>query len=103
MHSHRPPGAPARYSARTQIKPINFYCAHQEAQAVFIMGDFNDWNPASHPMVKQHDGTWFAQLQLNHGHHHYQFLVDGKPTLDPRAQGIGRNELNEKVSLIAVS
>jgi hypothetical protein len=29
--------------------------------------------------------------------------VDGKPVLDPRAQGIGRNELNEKVSLIAVS
>jgi hypothetical protein len=40
---------------------------------------------------------------LGHGHHHYQFLIDGKPTLDPRAQGIARNEQNEKVSLIAVS
>jgi hypothetical protein len=31
------------------------------------------------------------------------FLVDGKPTLDPRAQGVAPNEANEKVSLLAVS
>jgi hypothetical protein len=31
------------------------------------------------------------------------FLIDGKPTLDPRAQGIARNERNEKVSLLAIS
>ncbi|MDB6025722.1 MAG: hypothetical protein JWM68_1945 [Verrucomicrobiales bacterium] len=54
-------------------------------------------------MKKQFDGAWTAQVQLNHGHHHYCFLVDGHPTLDPRAQGIARNEKNEKVSLLAVS
>jgi 1,4-alpha-glucan branching enzyme len=103
MHSNRPHGRVNRYSAKTHLKPINFYCNAPEAAEVFISGDFNDWNPTSHRMEKQHDGTWFAQLQLNHGHHHYLFIIDGKPTLDPRAQGIGRNELNEKVSLIAVS
>lgn len=54
-------------------------------------------------MPRQHDGTWFAPLQLYHGHHHHLFFVDGKPVLDTRAQGIGRHELNEKVSLIALS
>ena len=54
-------------------------------------------------MKKQADGSWFTQVSLNHGHHHYQFLVDGKPTLDPRAQGVARNERNEKVSLLSVS
>ena len=103
MHSSRPPGGNPRYSAKNIVKPINFYCNATAASQVFIVGDFNDWNPAAHPMEKQFDGSWFAQLQLSHGHHHYLFLVDGKPTLDPRAQGIGRNELNEKVSLIAVS
>jgi hypothetical protein len=29
--------------------------------------------------------------------------VDGKPTLDPRAQGIARNEKNEKVSMMSVN
>ena len=103
MHSNHAPGRLNRYSAKTHVKPINFYCNAPEAAAVFLAGDFNDWNPTAVPMEKQHDGTWFAQVQLNHGHHHYLFLVDGKPVLDPRAQGIGRNELNEKVSLIAVS
>jgi len=94
---------PSRYSAKAQTKPTNFYCNAPDATAVFIAGDFNDWDEKSHPMHRQPDGTWFAQLALNHGHHHYWFVVDGKPTLDPRAQGIGRNEMNEKVSLIAVS
>ncbi len=104
MHSIRPADGNTRYSAKHQIKPVNFYFQDAgHASAVFIVGDFNDWNPTAHPMTRQFDGTWSAQLQLSHGHHHYLFLVDGKPTLDPRAQGIARNELNEKVSLIAVS
>ena len=103
MQSYRSNGIRNGYSAKAQLKPINFYCEAPAAAEVFVAGDFNDWNSSSHRMEKRHDGTWFAQLQLNHGHHHYLFFIDGKPTLDPRAQGIGRNEMNEKVSLIAVS
>jgi 1,4-alpha-glucan branching enzyme len=103
MESYRLHGGPKRYSAKNHLKPVNFYCNAPEAAEVFVTGDFNDWSPTSHPMEKRQDGTWFAQLQLNHGHHHYRFVIDGKPALDPRAQGIGRNEMNEKVSLIAVS
>ena len=33
----------------------------------------------------------------------YQFLVDGEPMLDPRANGVARNTRNERASLIAVS
>ena len=94
---------PSRYSAKAQSKPINFYCTAPDATAVCLAGDFNDWDPAAQPMQRQADGTWFAQIHLPHGHHHYWFIVDGKPTLDPRAQGIGRNEMNQKVSLLAVS
>jgi 1,4-alpha-glucan branching enzyme len=104
MHSHESLfNRPSRYSAKAHAKPTNFYCAAPDAKEVFIAGDFNDWDMKSHPMHRQPDGTWFTQLALAHGHHHYWFVVDGKPTLDPRAQGIGRNEMNEKVSLVAVS
>jgi len=34
-------------------------------------------------MKRQPDGAWLLQVQLNHGHHHYRFLVDGKTVLDP--------------------
>jgi 1,4-alpha-glucan branching enzyme len=97
------PGSADRYSAKKMAKPVNFICLAPEAQQVFLVGDFNDWHPEAAPMKKQIDGAWTTQLQLNHGHHHYCFLVDGKATLDPRAQGIARNEKNEKVSLLAVS
>jgi 1,4-alpha-glucan branching enzyme len=97
------PGSGDRYSAKKMLKPVNFVCVAPQAQEVFLVGDFNDWHPGATPMARQFDGAWTAQVQLNHGHHHYQFLVDGKPMLDPRAQGIARNEKNEKVSLLAVS
>jgi len=92
-----------RYSAKKMAKPINFVCVAPDARHVFLMGDFNDWDPGSHPMKRQPDGAWLSQIPLTHGHHHYRFLVDGRPTLDPRAQGVARDHRGEKVSLLAVS
>lgn len=92
-----------RYSAKNMAKPVNFFCLAPEARQVSLIGDFNDWHANSNPMTRQPDGSWHVVVSLNHGHHHYQFLVDGKPTLDPRANGIARNEKNERVSLLAVS
>lgn len=85
------------------LKPVNFYCHAPQAAQVTLAGDFNGWDAAAYPMQKQPDGIWFIQVPLNHGHHQYWFIVDGAPVLDPRAHGIGRNERNERVSLLAVS
>ncbi len=103
MHQVRAFFAPDRYSAKKMAKPINFICAAPEAKQVHLAGDFNDWNPTSHPMKRQPDGKWLLQVYLNHGHHHYRFLVDGKPVLDPRAHGIARDHQGGKASLVAVS
>src|SRR5258708_35418707 len=98
----KPPSANP-YSAKNMTKPISFYCAAPEADTVSLIGDFNDWNPLSHPMQRRVDGWWFLQLPLTHGHHQYQFLVDGIPTLDPHAAGTTRNGRYAQVSVIAVS
>lgn len=82
---------------------MNFYCSAPQAKSVFLVGDFNDWNPAAHPMARRVDGWWFLQVELSNGHHHYRFLVDGKPMLDPRATGTAVNEQKEEVSLLALS
>jgi len=103
MHSFDFSGSLTRYSAKKIVKPVAFICQMASAKHVSIAGDFNDWDPTSHPMVRQPDGAWRTELPLNHGHHHYLFIVDGKPMLDPRAQGVARNHKNEKVSLVAVS
>lgn len=109
MHSHpsrltQGHGGPVhRYSAKKMKKPINFFCQAPAAGWVAVAGDFNDWSPEAHPMRQGPDGAWHLQIPLHHGHHRYVFVIDGKPTLDPRAQGVARNEHNERVSLMSVS
>src|SRR5439155_5592243 len=75
-----------RYGAGKVAKSVTFYCAAPNANSVRLVGDFNRWNPASHPMRRRVDGWWFIEVQLTHGHHRYRFLVDTKPVLDPRAR-----------------
>jgi 1,4-alpha-glucan branching enzyme len=94
---------PKRYSAGKTLKPIPFACNAPDAQAIFLAGDFNNWSETSHPMQRQIDGAWQLMVPLNHGHHHYVFVVDGKHVLDPRASGVARNQKGERVSLIGVS
>jgi 1,4-alpha-glucan branching enzyme len=91
------------YSAKNTAKPVNFYHATREAKSVSLVGDFNDWNPNSLPMQRRVDGWWFIQVLLTHGHHHYLFLVDGRPTLDPKATGTVQADQYGKASMIAVS
>ena len=95
--------ADMRYSAKKMTKPISFFFAAPKAKSVCLTGDFNRWDPTSHPMQQREDGWWYLQVPLTHGHHLYQFVVDGEPTLDPHASGIKRNERDEPASLIAVS
>ncbi len=91
----------ARHSAKNSLKPVNFYCAAPQAGAVDIVGDFNEWHPFR--MHRLLDGWWFTRVELSHGHHLYRFIVDGKPELDPRADGTAYDEHDERASLIAVS
>src|SRR5260370_24232890 len=90
------------YSARNMVKPVSFFYAAPEAKSVYLMGEFNGWNPTSHPMEQRLDGWWFLQVPLAHGHHQYQFLVDGIPTLDPHATDVTQNARYAQVSVIGV-
>jgi len=92
-----------RYGAKQTMRAINFTCIAPQARSVSLVGDFNQWNPAAHPMKQMPDRAWLLSLELKHGHHRYAFLVDGELTLDPRAQGVTRNDKNERVSLVPVS
>lgn len=85
------------------LRAVNFICHAPQARAVSLVGDFNKWNPTTHPMKQMPDRSWLLNVELKHGHHRYAFLVDGVLTLDSRAQGVTRNDKGERVSLIPVS
>lgn len=91
------------FDYRKPLRAINFMCQAPQAKCVSLVGDFNQWNGSAHPMRQMPDKSWFLTVELKHGHHRYAFLVDGALTLDPRAQGITRNEKGERVSLVPVS
>jgi 1,4-alpha-glucan branching enzyme len=96
-------GSPKRLTAAKTLRAVNFVCQAPQAQAVSLVGEFNQWNPESHPMKQLPDRAWFLTVELPHGHHLYAFLVDGALVLDPRAQGIARNHSGQRVSLVPVS
>ena len=91
------------YGAAKTLRAINFICNAPQARSVCLVGDFNGWNPSANPMKQMPDKAWFLTMELRHGPHRYAFLVDGHLTLDPRAQGITRNDKGERVSLVPVS
>jgi 1,4-alpha-glucan branching enzyme len=91
------------YSAHRNLRGVNFICRAPAARSVSLVGDFNHWAPTAHPMQRTPDGAWFLQAELRHGHHRYAFLVDGQLTLDPRGQGVTRDDHGQRVSLISVS
>jgi 1,4-alpha-glucan branching enzyme len=101
IDSYRP-GGRTRYSAKNNTRPVHFICVAPKAECVMLIGDFNGWDPASHPMHRHPDGGWHSMVPLSHGHHRYLFLVDGEPTLDPKARGTERHAQG-KVSLVWVS
>ena len=90
-------------AGKQTLRGVNFICDVVQARKVSLVGDFNRWDPHAHPMKRMPDGAWLLSVELKHGHHRYAFHVDGVLTLDPRAQGITRNDQNERVSLIPVS
>jgi 1,4-alpha-glucan branching enzyme len=104
-----PGGDPSRSialtEARRSLHSVVFFCDAPQARNVSLIGDFNQWEPTAHPMVRQPDGQWTIRLDLQHGHYPYLFLVDGKPMLDPRAHGTVHepNEWSDVASLISVS
>jgi 1,4-alpha-glucan branching enzyme len=50
------------------------------ARQVHVVGDFNDWNRASHPMTKDgRQAEWQLEVELLRGKaYQFRYLLDGK-------------------------
>ncbi len=54
-----------------------FRCHATQAREVSLVGDFNGWNPESHPLEPAGDGWWQLEVRLPAGSHLYAYVVDG--------------------------
>ena len=53
--------------------------AAPEAKTVFLVGDFNDWNPEANPMTRLKNGEFKATLDLEAGREYsFRYLIEGR-------------------------
>jgi hypothetical protein len=66
---------------------LRFELSAPEAESVFLVGDFNEWDPGSHKM-KNVDGVWQIEMKLQPDKTYtYNFLIDGEEWIsDPLAE-----------------
>ncbi len=67
----------------SDTRRVEFTCLAPQAQAVFLAGEFNNWNTAATPMKKDSAGKWRITIRLPPGQHPYKYVVDGKWQADP--------------------
>jgi 1,4-alpha-glucan branching enzyme len=68
---------------QSQTLRIEFH--DPQAQAVFIAGSFNDWKPATTPLLHLSEDRWVKELALPPGRYEYRLVVDGRWICDPAA------------------
>ena len=65
-------------------KKVTFKVFAPEARSVYLVGDFNRWDPGTHPMRNKGQGKWQRALFLTPGRYGYGFLVNGRKSVQFR-------------------
>lgn len=83
---------------------VRFVLTAPEAGRVSLVGDFNQWDPAATPLVRdEQNGTWTAFVPLRPGMHTYSFVLDGRHFVaDPTAPMAPDDGYGHKSSVVIV-
>jgi len=82
---------------------VDFYFSAPHGGSNSIAGDFNDWNPGSHPMKKDKKGVWKISLDLVPRTYHYRFYGDGDWHNNPGCTDCGENPFGGQDCVTVVS
>jgi 1,4-alpha-glucan branching enzyme len=84
---------------------VTFYLPSEvEARSAALCGEFNDWNPDTHPMRMKKDGSYYVSVSLDAGAtYRYRFFIDGERwENDWEAEEYRSNEFGSDDSVITV-
>lgn len=86
-----------------QVK-ITFSIPHDPDQSrVFVVGDFNGWDPAALPLVKRANNTRSASVTLAPGRYAFRyFTADGEWFNDGEADAYEPNEHGSQNAIVVV-
>lgn len=77
-----------------KTKKIFTFRSDANTKVVQLKGDFNGWNPNESVLAPDGNGNFSITIKLLPGEYAYQFVIDGKESLDPinpttKSNGIG--------------
>jgi len=74
------------------------------AERINLVGDFNDWHRESLPFLRDRQGDWVIELELEAGREYrFRYLFDGREWRDEfQADKFIRNEYGSYDSLVIV-
>jgi len=73
------------------------------AQSAALLGDFNLWSPAAHPLERAEDGSLGVTVALEPGDYRFRYLVDGEWVNDDAADGLAPNLFGTTDSIVAIA
>lgn len=67
------------YSKTGSSCRVTFKLHDVEADEVVLLGEFNEWDPESHPLKKRKDGSFSTTLSLDaEKEYRFRYLLDGE-------------------------
>jgi len=61
---------------------VQFRIYQPDAHLIAIVGDFNNWNPENDLLTKNENGLWSLIKKLPNGIYKYNYIIDGKWSVD---------------------
>ncbi len=87
----------------TKLKAQTFTLLAPEANNVYIVGDFNNWEANRINRLEQMpDGTWEKRIALKPGIYKYKFIVDGEWRNDPHNSKTAPSKFGGLDSLLVI-
>jgi 1,4-alpha-glucan branching enzyme len=87
---------------KRKSRKVEFLVYAPQAQAVSLLGDFNQWNGEKSFMKKGKAGEWKKVLMLAPGNYEYKYQVDGQWREDPGNQQSRLNMFGTYNNLLTV-
>jgi len=82
---------------------VTFVCTLDPApKTVYLVGDFNQWDPSRQKMVKMKDGSFRARVDLPASTYQYKFVADGAWINDPDGEWRVANPFGTLNSVVTV-
>ncbi len=82
-------------------KAVTFTVHAEKGKAVYVAGEFNDWNPTAKKMAFK-AGVYSATVKLAPGDYQYKFVIDGTWCADPENVNAVANDQGTFNSVITV-